>query len=214
MDDKPKSRSPRADNEYHHGDLRRSLMQAALQLVEKKGLQDFTLREAARVANVSHNAPYRHFSSRAQLLVELAIAGQRKLREQLQKETEAAANPRERVLALGTAYMEFAITNTAYFLVMFSNDVVQNRTEELEAVQDATFDFLVEELQAGEQAGLLRPGAVERHTLAGWSLLHGTAMLVLDGHFADSEIAAHRKPRELARLVLETLLDGMHEGPK
>ena len=194
---------------YHHGDLRRSLLEAALRLVESHGVQGFTLREAARAANVSHNAPYRHFPSRTHLLVELAIEGQGHLLQALKAAVGRTANHRERIVRLGIAYMEFAIAHTALFRVMFSSDVARNRTEQLTAAQSATFQFFESELLASAQAGLLRQGAVEQHALAGWSALHGAAMLILDGVFDNTAVAARRKPREIARLIIESMLTGI-----
>lgn len=194
---------------YHHGDLRRSLLDAALTLVASNGVQGFTLREAARAANVSHNAPYRHFQSRTDLLIELAIEGQELLLNALQSAVARVADHRERIMRIGIAYMEFAIANTAHFRVMFSSDVARERTEELRAAQDATFNFFERELQASERAGLIRKGAVPHHALVGWSALHGAAVLTVDGVLDDTDVGARRKPREIARLVLETLMTGI-----
>jgi AcrR family transcriptional regulator len=194
---------------YHHGDLRRSLLDAALQLVASHGVQGFTLREAARAANVSHNAPYRHFPSRTHLLIELAIEGQVHLLHALQAAVARTADRRERTIRLGMAYMEFALARTAHFRVMFSSEVARNRTEELIAAQSETFQFFESELIASEQVGLIRKGAVQDHVLVGWSALHGAAILVLDGVLDNTAVAARRKPREIARLVLESLLTGI-----
>ncbi|MDB5389578.1 MAG: TetR family transcriptional regulator [Planctomycetaceae bacterium] len=194
---------------YHHGDLRRSLLDAALGLVESHGVQGFTLREAARAANVSHNAPYRHFPSRTHLLIALAIEGQGHLLQGLQTAVRRATDARERIVRLGTAYMEFAISHAAHFRVMFSSDVARNRTADLTAAQNATFEFFENELLATEQGGLIRQGAVQNHALVGWSALHGAAMLVLDGVLDNTAIAARRKPREMAHLIIETLLTGI-----
>ena len=194
---------------YHHSDLRRSLLDAALGLVSSHGVQGFTLREAARAANVSHNAPYRHFPSRVHLLIELAIEGQGHLLNALKAAVTRTADHRERIVRVGIAYMEFAIAHTAHFRVMFSNDVARNRTAELTAAQHTTFQFFEEELLACEQSGLIRQGAVPQHALVGWSALHGAAMLVLDGVLDNTALAAQRKPRDIAQLVLESLLTGI-----
>jgi AcrR family transcriptional regulator len=199
---------------YHHGDLRRCLLDAALTLVASHGVQGFTLREAARTAQVSHNAPYRHFPSRTHLLIELALEGQGRLLQALQQATRRSSDHRERLIRLGIAYMEFAIAHAASFRVMFSSEVAGHCTEPLAAAQGATFQFFEQELQASEQAGLLRKGAVQQHALVGWSALHGAAMLVLDGVFANAVIAARRKPREIARLIIESLLTGMEASHK
>ena len=193
---------------YHHGDLRRSLLDAALGLVASHGVQGFTLREAARAAEVSHNAPYRHFPSRGHLLVELAAEGQALLLQSLQTAVTRAKSPRDRIVALGIAYMEFALAHTAHFRVMFSSEVAQHRTESLKATQDLTFTFFETELLAGERAGLLRKRAVQQHALVGWSALHGAALLVLDGVLTGTAVAARRKPRDIARIVIESLLTG------
>jgi hypothetical protein len=105
--------------------------------------------------------------------------------------------------------MEFAISHTAYFRVMFSSEVARNRTDELTAAQAATFDFFEGVLRASEQAGLVRQGAVPQHALVGWSALHGVALLVLDGVLNNTAVGARRKPREMARLVIESLLTGI-----
>ncbi len=204
----PTSATP-AKTAYHHGDLRRMLLDAALGLVASHGVQGFTLREAARAANVSHNAPYRHFDSRTHLLVELAIEGQGKLLGALQSAVARTADHRERIVRLGIAYMEFAINHSAYFRVMFSSDVARSRTEGLVAAQNATFQFFESLLLASERAGLVRKGAVQQHVLVGWAALHGAAMLVLDGVLDNTAVAARRKPREIARVVIESLLTGV-----
>lgn len=194
---------------YHHGDLRRSLMEAALTLVATHGVQGFTLREAARAANVSHNAPYRHFPSRTHLLVELAIEGQGLLLAALQSALARKADQRERIVRLGIAYMEFAVSHAAYFRVMFSSEVARNRSDELTAAQNTTFRFFEEELEASAEAGVILRGAVQPHALVGWASLHGAAMLVLDGVLENTVVGAKRKPRDIAQLVLETLLTGI-----
>ncbi len=194
---------------YHHGDLRRSLLDAALGLVASHGVQGFTLREAARAANVSHNAPYRHFPSRTHLLIELAIEGQAHLLNALRAAVARTTDHRDRIVRLGIAYMEFAISHSAHFRVMFSSEAASHRTAELTAAQAATFDYFATELLDCEQAGLIRPGAVQQHALVGWSALHGAAMLVLNGVLDNTAVGARRKPREIARLVLESLLTGI-----
>ncbi|MES2788843.1 MAG: TetR/AcrR family transcriptional regulator [Planctomycetota bacterium] len=199
---------------YHHGDLRRSLLDAALGLVASHGVQGFTLREAARAANVSHNAPYRHFPTRTHLLIELAIEGQGHLLSALRVAVARTADHRERIVRLGIAYMEYAVAHTAHFRVMFSSDVALNRTADLTDAQNATFQFFEQEIRASEQAGLIRKNAVQEHALAGWSALHGAAMLVLDGVLDETAVAARRKPREIARLVIESLLTGILNPPK
>lgn len=207
MNKKPaKAAKPKA---YHHGDLRRVLLDAALDLVGQQGVQGFTLREAARAAEVSHNAPYRHFATRAQLLVALAIDGHQLLLEFIRTAVGGCITRRERLLALGTAYLQFGCDHTAHFRVMYSGEVASNGTPELAAAQAATFEFFAQEIRAGEAEGLFRAGHTVDYALVGWSAIHGATTLVLDGVLQGTVLFADYKPADLARLVLESLLDGM-----
>ena len=79
---------------YHHGDLRRALLDAALQLVAERGIPDFTLREVARQAGVSHNAPYNHFADKAELVVALTVEGFQKLEVVLRSAYEQSVGTR------------------------------------------------------------------------------------------------------------------------
>lgn len=194
---------------YHHGDLRRALLDAALPLVQTHGVQGFTLRDAARAAGVSHNAPYRHFASREQLLVALALHGQETLLELLQSRLATASSPRARLDRLGASYLEFAHTHESLFRVMFSSEVYRNRSAELAATQDRTFQFFRTELHRAEASGLIRPGHADRGAFAGWSALHGAALLILDGVLRDASFTGRLEPKQLAKLLIDTLLAGL-----
>lgn len=204
--------TPATKASYHHGDLRRSLLNATLGLVNAQGVQGFTLREAARAAGVSHNAPYRHFSSRADLLVALAIEGQQHLLESLRNSLRTSDDEEERLIRLGVAYMDFATSQTAYFRVMFSGEVVRHSTPELKAAQNATFTYFESRIVAAVEAGLVREDDVRTHALVGWSALHGAAHLVVDGVLARTALAGRRSPRRIARTVLESLLTGIRRN--
>ncbi len=90
---------------FHHGDLRQALIKATAELIERDGPASVSLREAARIAGVSHNAPYRHFPTREALLAAVAAHGFRQLRSAFE---EAATTPENRMLALGQQYVRFA----------------------------------------------------------------------------------------------------------
>src|SRR5919106_3067320 len=95
---------------YHHGDLRTALLQTAAKILEKQGLVALSLRELARLAGVSHNAPYRHFPDRDSLLAALAAEGFELLGDALQ------SRPRRE---MGEAYVEFALAHPERFRLMF-----------------------------------------------------------------------------------------------
>jgi AcrR family transcriptional regulator len=145
---------------YHHGDLRSAVLTAAAKMIEKEGLSGLSVRAAARRAGVSHNAPYRHFPNRDALLAALAADGFKQLAIALEGRTGKE---------LGEAYVRFALDHPQRFRLMFGSRL--SRPELL-----ATFE--------GAFAGM---GSEARFAAAaGWSLVHGLAQLVLDGHFEDN----------------------------
>jgi len=92
---------------------------------------------------------------------------------------------------------------------MFSGEVYGNRTAELAAAQARTFEFFRAQLRRAEAAGLIRPGHADRGALVGWSAIHGATLLLLDGVIGGTEIAGKRSPRQLAKLVIDIVLNGV-----
>ncbi len=161
---------------YHHGDLPASLLEAALAILEQDGIAGLTLRAVARRAGVSHMAPAHHFGDLGGLLSELAALGFRRFGVAL---GEAAGQ--DRLDAMGEAYVAFARANPALFQVMF-------RSERLDPARPALAKALA---HAGDLLTDTAGGFVARQgqpTLAqvaravrAWSMVHGYAMLLLDG---------------------------------
>src|SRR5271154_4825053 len=94
---------------YHHGNLRQTLLDAAVALIGEVGPRAFTLREVARRAGGSHNAPYRHFSSKDELLVAVASEGFDRLTETMRQHLAAGQSPAERLALAGCGYVAFAL---------------------------------------------------------------------------------------------------------
>jgi AcrR family transcriptional regulator len=159
-------------NPYHHGDLRAALLRTAGDIIEKQGVGPLKLRELARRAGVSHNAPYRHFPDRDSLLAALALEGFEWLGRALEK------RPRRE---MGEAYVEFALQHPQRFRLMFGGVVPGHDRRAYESLQGAFADL-------GENARYAAAAA--------WALVHGLSHLLLDGHFVGEE------PRQFVRSVL------------
>jgi len=162
---------------YHHGELRQAVLQAAGEILEKEGLEALSVRELARRAGVSHNAPYRHFPDRASLHAALAAEGFEMLADALR------SRPRRE---MGEAYVGFALAHPERFRLMF------NGLAGLEPRDRRTYEALLESFaDLGKDA----PYAAS----AAWGLMHGLAHLLLDGQFA------HEDNRRFVRDVLSTV---------
>ncbi|WP_135469998.1 TetR/AcrR family transcriptional regulator [Crenalkalicoccus roseus] len=168
---------PPAAAPYHHGDLRRALLAIAEQRLARDGPAALSLREIARAAGVSHNAPYRHFPDREALLAALAAEGFRRLAAAL-AEAAAGAPPGERLRATGRAYLGFARDHRALYLLMFGPGLDKGAHPPLREAARAALDVL----HAAVAAAGLPPGARARHAAIGaWALVHGLAHLIADG---------------------------------
>jgi len=117
---RPPSRRAAAPKPYHHGDLRRALIEAALRLAEEGGAEQVSVREAARRAGVSAGAPFRHFETRDALMTAVAEEAQRRFRAEIDAAlAEApAGDSLRRFRAFGLAYLRWAMRNPAHFEII------------------------------------------------------------------------------------------------
>jgi AcrR family transcriptional regulator len=205
----PKRRSA-GSAQYHHGDLRRVLIDTALTLVNQEGTWNFTLREVARRAGVSHAAPYNHFADKAALLADVAARGFDGLRAR----TEAAArrhprSPRQQLIAVAVAYVGFGVDRPGHYRLMFGGELAEEgRYPELQRAAEAAFAVLVRTLQDGQRVGEVRAGSLRDQAVAAWSLVHGLTMLLIDGRLSVTGLGGAGSDR-YARAVATTLVDGL-----
>jgi AcrR family transcriptional regulator len=204
--------SPRGKRgRYHHGDLRRALLDAALAVLTEADSRALTLREVARRAGVTHAAPYRHFADKEALLAAVAEEGFRTLAETMREAMRGAgADEVERLEALGVGYVGFALAHPAHFEVMFGPELPwdEDRCSLLEAA-DATFALLLQSVQAGQAAGKLRGDGPLPFGLLAWSTVHGLATLLVHGNFKHVEDQLPPSAEALARQMTQDLTRGM-----
>jgi AcrR family transcriptional regulator len=162
-----------ARDDYHHGDLRRHLIAIAREIVASKGPAGVSLREAARIAGVSHNAPYRHFESREHLLSAVAAEGFRELEGEL-KSAASKVTQDQRLNAIGRAYLRFALNNRGLYLLMFGSELDKTGNDELAEASRAAFAQLDASIAA---RGGSEPSA---GATAAWAFVHGLAHLIID----------------------------------
>lgn len=190
---------------YHHGDLKRALLDTAMQMLAEAGGWQFTLREVARRAGVSHAAPYKHFADKASLLAELALIGFDSLREALQRAQEAVPGDIEAEFAeMAKAYLDFGTGNAALYRLMFGAEVASATRFHLDSRALGAFEIVIEVLERGQSAGLFRKSPVRGQAAACWAQMHGLTMLTLDGLLLPEKVGA-----DAAEAALETLREGL-----
>jgi AcrR family transcriptional regulator len=167
----------RKSKPYHHGHLREALLQAAIQLIGEVGPAGFTLREVARRAGVSHNAPYRHVTDREELLAAVAAQGFRELDEAMLNAVRHQRSSVARLKRAGLAYVEFALRRPEHFTVMFDAAISKHQTPDSSQAAEQAFGTLVRLVKSCQDEGLLPSGDVHRFAFLAWSMVHGVAKL-------------------------------------
>ncbi|MEM7067102.1 MAG: TetR/AcrR family transcriptional regulator [Cyanobacteria bacterium P01_B01_bin.77] len=191
---------------YHHSDLRRALLDAALQaLAEGK---DIALRDVARRAGVSHTAPYRHFADKEALLAAVAEEGFVAFGEYLQAAKQPLeGKPLQALQATGVAYIRYALQHPTHYRVMFGQDLHNCHSHSaLLATSTATFEILVSIIHAGQVQGKIRPDDARHLALGAWAQVHGLAMLLLDGQLSvnDSD-----ESETIAKQMIQSSIEGL-----
>ena len=207
------SRMP-APKPYHHGDLRRVLIDAALQLVGEGGADAVSVREAARRAGVSPGAPFRHFPSRDALMQAVAEEAQRRFRAEIEAAlaTAARSDPLARFRCLGLAYLRWAMRNPTHFEVISSRRLFDHDGAAAISSDNAELIELTERtLAEAYAAGQLRPADLKQIQIAGRALVYGFARMNIDGHFPRWGVVGPEAERT-AEAVLDLFIEGIAKG--
>jgi len=207
---------PDKEGRYHHGNLRRALLDATLRLIDERGVEGLTLREVARQAGVSAAAPYHHFADKAALVEALTVEGYEALTAALHTAWAADNDLVERIAALGVAYVCFAVERPALFRLMFRPELrgptgragPHQGDTPLARAASASYGVLVASITAAQEAGVIAPADPAPLALTAWATVHGLAVLLIDG--PEKEMARSGDAVEqVASLVVRTLLHGI-----
>ena len=194
--------------QYHHGDLRRALIDQALRTIDTLGVEALTLRDVAAALGVSRTALYRHFADKQALVAAVAREGFRTFTLALADAWQQHGGGRRGFEAMGDAYLEFAMAHPAHYRVMFGRFVEScARDPELAEASSAAFQVLVDALAAGQREGWVRKDDPEPLAQFVWSVSHGIAMLVIDGQLRGGDTAGaalNRYAAERLRAAIAT----------
>jgi AcrR family transcriptional regulator len=208
-----RSRTPKP---YHHGDLRRALIDAGFQLVEERGVEQLSMREAARRAGVSPGAPFRHFESREALISAVATEAQRRFRAEIDaalRETPPG-DPLARFRAFGIAYLRWAMRNPAHFEIISSGRLFDyDKSVDLVRDNAELIGMIERTLEEAFAQGQLRPAELDHVLIAARALVYGFARMNIDGHFPRWGVtAADTEPT--AEAVVDLFIDGIARRPR
>lgn len=203
---------------YHHGDLPRAMLAEAVRTIERRGVEALTLRGVGEKLGVSRTALYRHFANKEALLGTVAQEGFRKLRTELFESWDQAGRGRAGFEAMGAAYVHFAVCHPSHYRVMFGGVLRSNEAALPQGDKSVdAFGVLVDALTELQGLSLARADGAPQLALFVWSVVHGVAMLALDGVL--------RTPKDveaLTRFAIERLWSGIenrsearggHSGP-
>ena len=197
---------------YHHGDLRRVIVKAALEILRETQSLEFSLRELARRAGVSHNAPYKHFADKRELLAAVSAAGFEALTKRMAHKTAGLGNSREQLFAMLRAYIDYGVENPALYNLMFGRflggpDHSRPAIELAEA--EKTRALLAGVIVAGGLGRAIPDTSRNERKIAGailacWSLVHGLTLLL-----ADDLVGPRKKSGALSDSLVQGMLDGL-----
>jgi len=197
---------------YHHGSLEAALLDAAERIMEEKGTHGLTLRAAAREAGVSHAAPKNHFGDLTGLLSELAARGYERFCAMMVGDVRATDTPMQRMQAIGRAYVGFARAHPGMFMLMFRSERLDMKRPALRDAAHAAQRVLTDAVAAGRRENvehiLTLPQAAA--IVAAWSLVHGFAMLLLDGRL--NTVLARMQAGTNGDMLLEAILTAPQVG--
>ena len=210
-----RSRAAKAAGRYHHGNLRRALIETSIDLIAEEGVSALTLRGVARRLGVSHAAPGHHFVDKTELLAAVAAEGLAGLAEAQREATAGVSDPWDRFKRLGMAYVRFAVAHPSQFRLMIGGELAEASPPLLHDYWNAGAQVLMEvAADAMSTRGETDEARVRTAAIAAWSLVHGLVMLRLDGPLrqlngtepSDEEFDA------IARTVTEFVVTGVAAG--
>lgn len=172
-------------NAPYDGDLRRTLLDAAIRSVADHDPANLSLRAVARQVGVSHAAPKHHFDDKTALLTAIAVEGFVGLGEALADAADDAPGPVDGLIAAGQAYVRFSVEHPGHFRVMWRNDLLDQSDAHLEAAARETFGVLSGMVVAAQATGWADGHDVAELATLLWSAVHGLAQLYLDGPLGD-----------------------------
>ena len=185
----PEPQPSTTTGQYHHGNLKVALLQAAVELIRETSVEKLSLRALARKVGVSQTAPYRHFKDKNHLLVEIAKDTFAEMVMVTTKELNPQQTPPQNVCNCGRAYLQYAIDNPERYKLVFGPSIEnrENYPDLMEAGM-SSFAVLMNLVEQGIDSGDFLDHCPKLLANACWTSMHGFASLAIDGFYQRQEL--------------------------
>lgn len=173
---------------YHHGDLRQSLQQAAVEIIRDGGIEALSMRKLADKVGVSRSAPYHHFSDKHELLCAIAEQGFVLQGQAVAVEINPDQPVQQQMRNFVKEYVGWAVEHPQYYNLMFGGDIWRSITvpESFKQYSHRYFRQYVERVEVWQKQGLIASELEAlRFAQVSWSTMHGLARLIIDGIYVD-----------------------------
>lgn len=189
MTGQPRPAESNRSKRYHHGNLVEALIAATIAIIEERGVEHVSVREAAKRAGVSPGAPFRHFQSKTALMTAVAEQAMNRLTQTVAEAMAETADqePLARFTALGSAYLRWAVANPTHFQIISSRSLIDfEGSETLRGQNGAIRELMIDLLGRARERGQLADGLDFDHlVLATRAFGYGLARMAIDGHFPE-----------------------------
>ena len=167
---------------YHHGNLRTTLIEQTAEMITENGLESVTMRALSQSIGVSRTAAYRHFSDKTELLCAVAEEGFIRFAGILKSaRTDQSLDIKQQFHQMGSAYVKFALENPAFYRIMFrENQIDKEQSSSLKSAAEAAFLELVQCLADAQKAGLIKQEELNFQASFVWATMHGLSSLIID----------------------------------
>jgi len=185
---------------YHHGDLKNTLIKAGIEILSKEGVSGLSLRKAARKAGVSHAAPYAHFTDKQALIAAIALDGYGKIYTRIEEVVNQYPDePLKQLLQSAWAYMQFGLESPAHYKITFSG-LIENEKNYPELVEVTRRSLaVIQKIIADCQSAKILSASeytAEVDAISLWGLIHGLVSLVIEGQISNN-LMKRTPPKEM-----------------
>ena len=183
----PRKKKAKSSKPYHHGNLVEALVAVTVEIIEERGVEHVSVREAAKRAGVSPGAPFQHFRSKTALLTAVAEQAMGRLTKAVAaaQSNLDADKPIAVLEAIGRSYLQWALTNPTHFEVINSRTLIDFEASDSLRAQNAAIRQRMFELltHARERGQLIEGLDIDHVVLTARALVYGLARMAIDGHF-------------------------------